>query len=55
MYFRNYGLRKTWIDKCLKSAVSEYPSTSDMVNVPKRCSNLNGGSFSIFIDYSERS
>ena len=23
MYFRNYGLRKTWLDKCLKSPVTE--------------------------------
>ena len=28
MYFRNYQLRKTWLDKCLKSPVSEDPSTS---------------------------
>ena len=25
MYLRNYGLRKTWLDKCLKSPVSENP------------------------------
>ena len=53
MYFRNYGFRKTRSDKCLKSAVSQYPSTSNMVNVPKHCSNLNDGSFTIFINYSE--
>ena len=23
MYFRNYGHQKTWLDKCLKSPVSE--------------------------------
>ena len=34
MYFRNDRLRKTWLDKCLKSPVSEDPSTSDMVNDP---------------------
>ena len=27
---------KTWTDKCLKSPVSEDPSTSNMVNVPKQ-------------------
>ena len=26
MYFRNYGLQKTWLEKCLKSHVSEHPS-----------------------------
>ena len=26
-----------WLDKCLKSPVSENPSTSNMVNVPKHC------------------
>ena len=25
MYFRNYGLRKTWLDKSLKSHVSGEP------------------------------
>ena len=28
MYFWTYGLRKTWLDKSLKSLVSEDPSTS---------------------------
>ena len=40
MYFRNYGLQKTWLDQCLKSPVSEDPTKSNMVNVPKHCSNL---------------
>ena len=31
MYFRSYGLRKTWLDKCLKSPLSEDPSTSNML------------------------
>ena len=26
---------KTWLDKCLKSSVSEAPTTSTMVNGPK--------------------
>ena len=41
MYFRYYGLRKPWLDKYLKSPVSEDPSKSNMVNEPKHCSNLN--------------
>ena len=33
MHFRNYRLRKTWLDKCLRGLVSEDPSLSDMVIV----------------------
>ena len=50
MDFWTYGLRKTWLDKCLKSPVSEDPLTSNMVNGPKHCWNLNDGTFTIFID-----
>ena len=32
MYFSIYGLQNTWLDKCLKSPVSEDPSTSNMIN-----------------------
>ena len=49
MYFRNCGLKKPWLDKCLKSPVSEDPSKSNMVNGPKYCSNLNCSTFSIFL------
>ena len=34
MYFRNYGLRNTWRNKCLKIPVSDKPSTSNMVRGP---------------------
>ena len=37
MYFGTEELRKTWLDKCLKSPVSEDPSTSNMVNRTKCC------------------
>ena len=37
MHFRNYGLQKTGLDKCLKSPVSEDPSISNIVNWPKHC------------------
>ena len=33
--FSTYGLRKTWLDKCLKTLVSEDPLTSKMENGPK--------------------
>ena len=40
MFFRNYGLPKTWLDQCLKGPVSEDPTKSNMVNAPKHCSNF---------------
>ena len=48
-YFRNYGLRKTWLHHCLKSPVSRVPSKSNMVNAPKLCLNFHGSTFTIFI------
>ena len=41
---------KMWWDKCLKSPVSEDPSTSNMVNMPKRSWNQHHNTFSILID-----
>ena len=51
MYFRNYGLRKTWLDKCLRSPISEKPLTGNVVNGPIHCFNLNDSTFTIFIDH----
>ena len=53
MYFWFYGRWKNWLDKCLKSPVSEDPSTSNMVNGSNRCGNLSGSIFIIFIDPCE--
>ena len=53
VYFWIYGLRKTWLDKCLKSPVSEDASTSNMVNGPKHCSKLADSTFTIFINPCE--
>ena len=53
MYFRNYGLRNKWLDKCLKTLDSEDPSTANMLNVPKSCFNLNSSTFTIFVDQRE--
>ena len=44
---------ETWSDKCLKSPVSDIPSTSNMVNVPKHCWNLHHSTFIIFIDHCQ--
>ena len=41
MYFRTYGLRKTWLYKCLKSPFSEDPLRSNKVNGQKHCSKGN--------------
>ena len=49
MYFWTYGLRKTWLEKCLKSPISEDPFKSNMINEPKRSSKLNDSNFTIFI------
>ena len=38
---------KTWLDKRLKSPVSEDGSTSNMVNVPKHCPNVRHITFTI--------
>ena len=51
MYFRNYGLAKKGLDKYLKSAISQSPVTSTMVNTPKHLSNYHGGTFIILIDH----
>ena len=53
MYFWAEGLRKTWLDKCLKSLDSEDPSTCSMGNGLKHCWNLNQSTFAIFIDLCE--
>ena len=53
MYFRNYRLQKTHLDICLKSAALQHLLTSNMVNAPEHCSNLNDANFTIFIDYCE--
>ena len=36
MYFRKYGLRKTWLDESLKTPVLEDPLTRNLVNEPER-------------------
>ena len=50
MYFQNYGYAKSLLDKCPKSAASEYSSTSNMVKVLKHISNDHSGTFIIIVD-----
>ena len=54
MYFWTYGHRKTFLNKCLKGLVSDNPWTSNMVNGPKHCWNLNNKTFTIFIGPCEK-
>ena len=54
MYFPKYRLRKTWLDKCLKSSVSEDRYTENMENRTKQYSNLNDSTFTKFINQCER-
>ena len=54
IYFWTDLLRKMWLDKCLKSSISEDPSTRNMANGPKHCWSLNSSTFVIFIDHCER-
>ena len=49
MYFRSYGLAKRRLGKYLKSAVSQYPSTRNMLTALKHISNDHFGSFIIVI------
>ena len=53
MHFWTYGLRKTWLLKCLKSPVSEDPSTRNMVSGTKYYSKLNDSTFTKFTDPCE--
>ena len=47
MYFRSYTLGKMRLDKYLKSVVSQYPWTSNMVKALKHISNHHGSTFII--------
>ena len=51
MYSSYYRLRMRCLDKCLKSPVSEDPSTRYMVIGPKHFLNLKTSTFTIVIDH----
>ena len=40
MYFRNHGPRNTWLNKSLKSLLSEDPSTINMIRGPNTVKTL---------------
>ena len=51
MHFRKYWHRKMQLDNCLKNPVSEDPLKSSMINGPENCWDMNGSTFTIFIDH----
>ena len=53
MYFRNYGLPKTWLDQCLKCPTVEEHLKGNIVNMSKHCGNFNNSTIIIFIDHCE--
>ena len=50
---RKLETRKTWLGKGIKSPVWEDFPSSNMVNIPKHCSNLHDITFIIFIHHWE--
>ena len=53
MYFWSYQLPKTFLDKYLKSVLSEDPLTTNMVDGLKNWSELNDSTFTIVVDSCE--
>ena len=53
MYFQNFGLQNTLLDKYLKSRLSQDHSKGNMGSVSKHCCNPNQTTFIISIDHSE--
>ena len=53
MYFRNYKLSKTWFNHSLESAISEPPSTVNVLMGAKNLWNLHRSTFAIFFYHSE--
>ena len=45
MYFRKYRIPKTWVDKWLKSRVSEDPKTDNKQNGSGHCRSLGDSTF----------
>ena len=55
MYFRKYGLQKTYLNNILKNPISKDTSASGMSNRKKHCSNLDETIFGIVIDHPQGS
>ena len=53
MYFQNYGLQKTWLEKCLKNPVSKDPLTGNIANELKHCWNPHDSTIIRSINHCE--
>ena len=53
MYLRIYGLGNTWLVKYLKSPLSEDHLRGNLLSGSKHCFNMNGSTFTKFIDHYE--
>ena len=53
MFFQDYGLQKTWLERCLKNPTSEDPFTRHIVDPPKHCCYLDNSTITIFSDHLE--
>ena len=53
MYLRNYGFRKTWLGKCLKTPISQDHLTGNVVNGSRHCFIRNDRPITIIIDQCE--
>ena len=53
MYFSYYRLWKTWLNKSLEIPFWDDPSRSNMLSGSKHFWNLNGTTFTLFIDNCE--
>ena len=49
--FQNYRLRETCLDQCLKSCVSQDPSTDNMANGSEHFCNQNDSTFTKSINH----
>ena len=52
--FKQYGLQKMWLDKCLKSFVSEHHSTVNILKGRKQLWNLHDSTFIKFLHQYEQ-
>ena len=53
MFFQNHRLSKAWLNHSLESAVSEPPSTVNILMDAEHLGNLHESTFIIFFDHSE--
>ena len=51
--FLKLQAEKDVLDKCIKSPVSQDPSTRNILHDPKHCWNVHDSTFIIFIDHCE--